>query len=641
MAGFNNFCMIFFIIYIGHIQYISNEKLLNNSVASLCQKYISFRKYDRIGVNKTGNTGSDSLMWVQAKGQSLQWIQYFGCHVFNKTTEDELNNTKNVPINISDASYRIQTCITSCNTLDRRFSYFGLKDSTCYCLHKKLTSDAYHVKNENGGGISDNCCRGNNSIMLYSKTKDDTDNKTDDGRNCVAIEMTSDGNQCNTSLPYIYISCDETRSLRVTDEQTNVFETDMDCTKHIPNFQNTTLEEMFWIVIPRDEHILKNGRDIEFTCIMTKLFNNIVNPVIKECCNLSYYMMCNNNKDWTNKSSTSSFICSTNECIIYLSSIVTGIIGINVLAVLVCNAYRKRKTVRINERANRTEEEIQFDEMPTASSNLYEEHFDAGINQINHTESDEFNNAENEINGSKSQVKIDAIRQNKKTEEQAAAENQYNSLNHTLRKPDDAAKMLCTKKSKASSNNTHKGDQFIGTEYDSVDVLKRVTLIHTWQSIIYLSSIVTGIIGINVLAVLVCNAYRKRKTVRINERANRTEEEIQFDEMPTASSNLYEEHFDAGINQINHTESDEFNNAENEINGSKSQVKIDAIRQNKKTEEQAAAENQYNSLNHTLRKPDDAAKNAVYEKVKPAVITLIRGDQFIGTEYDSVDVLKE
>lgn len=44
----------------------------------MCQKYISFRKYDRIGVNKTENAGSDDLMWVQAKDQSLQWIEYFG-----------------------------------------------------------------------------------------------------------------------------------------------------------------------------------------------------------------------------------------------------------------------------------------------------------------------------------------------------------------------------------------------------------------------------------------------------------------------------------------------------------------------------------------------------------------------------------
>lgn len=133
---------------------------------------------------------------------------------------------------------------------------------------------------------------------------------------------------------------------------------------------------------------------------------------------------------------------------------------------------------------------------------------------------------------------------------------------------------------------------------------------------------------------------RNRKKVRIKEPANRTVEEIQLDDMPTASSYLYEEHFDVDINQINQTESNEVNNAENEISGSKSKLKEDAIRQNKKSEKQAVAENEYNSLNHTLRKPDNAASNAVYDKVKPAIITLIRGEQFVGTEYDSVDVLK-
>ncbi|VDI82359.1 Hypothetical predicted protein [Mytilus galloprovincialis] len=110
--------------------------------------------------------------------------------------------------------------------------------------------------------------------------------------------------------------------------------------------------------------------------------------------------------------------------------------------------------------------------------------------------------------------------------------------------------------------------------------------------------------------------------------------------MPTASSYLYEEHFDADINQINQTESNEVNDAENYRSCSKSRLKEDTIRQNRKSEEQTVAENEYNSLNYTLRKPDNSASNTVYDKVKPAIITLIRGEQFVGTEYDSVDVLK-
>ncbi|XP_076092361.1 uncharacterized protein LOC143063844 [Mytilus galloprovincialis] len=473
MDGFNNVCMIFFIINIDHIQYISNKKLLNNSVSPLCQKYISFRKYDRIGVNETLNAGSDALMWVQAKGQSLQWIEYFGCHVLNKTTEEELNNTKNVRIHINASSYRIQNCISHCHKFDRRYSYFGLKDSYCYCLSKKLSFDA-RVQNERVEEISENCCDGNNSIMFYSTTKDETDNNTDIRRNCVAIQMSFDGNHCNTSLPYIYIRCDETSTLQVTNNQTNGFETDKDCLKNIPNFQNSTHEDMFWIVIPRDEHFLKKGTDIDFTCIMTNLFENIVNPVIEECCNLSYYTMCNNNTDWTNKSSSlnSSFFCSTNECIIYASSSVAGIICITVFVVLVCNANRNRKKVRINELANRTVEEIQLDEIPTASSYLYEEHFDADINQINQTKSNEVNDAENDRSGSKSRLKEDTIRQNRKSEEQIVAENEYNSLNYTLRKPDNSASNTVYDKVKPAIITLIRGEQFVGTEYDSVDVLK-------------------------------------------------------------------------------------------------------------------------------------------------------------------------
>ncbi|XP_052091269.1 uncharacterized protein LOC127728090 isoform X2 [Mytilus californianus] len=437
MAGFNNVCMIFFIIYIGQYIHISNEILLENRVlSSVRQKYISFRNYDRNGVNATWNAVSDVLMWIKTKNRSVQWIQYLGCQVLNVTAEKEANNTY-FPVDIGNTSYRIQMCVTNCNTIDKTIANFGLKDSTCHCFKNKLRTS--NVTHKCLGGISENRCDSNNTLMLYSKT-------------------------------------DETRSAHIIEKREKWVESAMDCTKDIHNLSNTTnqlKEGTFWIVIPRNEQFLMKYGDAESTCIVTTFSNSIVSPVINDCFNMSYYMMCNNT-DWTNKSSlsTSSYFCSTKECILYSISIVAGIIGINVLAVLVCNAYRNRKTVRIKERANRTVEEIQLDEMPTASSNLYEEHFDADINQINHAESDEFNNAENEINGSKSRVKIDAIRQNKKTEEQAAAENQYNSLNHTLRKPDDAARNDVYDKVKPAVITLIRGDRFIGTEYDSVDVLK-------------------------------------------------------------------------------------------------------------------------------------------------------------------------
>ncbi|XP_052091268.1 uncharacterized protein LOC127728090 isoform X1 [Mytilus californianus] len=480
MAGFNNVCMIFFIIYIGQYIHISNEILLENRVlSSVRQKYISFRNYDRNGVNATWNAVSDVLMWIKTKNRSVQWIQYLGCQVLNVTAEKEANNTY-FPVDIGNTSYRIQMCVTNCNTIDKTIANFGLKDSTCHCFKNKLRTS--NVTHKCLGGISENRCDSNNTLMLYSKTDDYTDNTTDHGNKCAAIQLTPDCNftilniHCNTDLPYICFRCDETRSAHIIEKREKWVESAMDCTKDIHNLSNTTnqlKEGTFWIVIPRNEQFLMKYGDAESTCIVTTFSNSIVSPVINDCFNMSYYMMCNNT-DWTNKSSlsTSSYFCSTKECILYSISIVAGIIGINVLAVLVCNAYRNRKTVRIKERANRTVEEIQLDEMPTASSNLYEEHFDADINQINHAESDEFNNAENEINGSKSRVKIDAIRQNKKTEEQAAAENQYNSLNHTLRKPDDAARNDVYDKVKPAVITLIRGDRFIGTEYDSVDVLK-------------------------------------------------------------------------------------------------------------------------------------------------------------------------
>ncbi|CAC5407189.1 unnamed protein product [Mytilus coruscus] len=482
MTGYNNVCMIFFLIYIGQVQHISNEILLANSMlTSVCQKYTSFTNYDRNGINVAWNAESDDLMWIKTKNRSVKWIQYLGCYEFNKTAENEVNNTF-FDVEINSTSYHIQMCVTKCNKIDKSIGYFGLKDSTCHCFRNILITS--NVRNQSAGGISDNCCNGSNTLMLYSRTNADTDNTTDHGNKCAAIELTPDGNfnilniHCNTELPYICIRCEENSSAQVIDIRAKWVESAMDCAKNIPNLQNTTIRlnnETYWVVIPRNGQFLKKDEDTESTCIVTTFSNNIVSPEIKDCRN----MMCNN-RDRTNKSSSSgsSYFCSTRECIIYLSSIVAGIIGINVLVVLVCNAYRKRKTVRIKERENRTLEEIHLDEMPTASSNLYEEQFDAEINEINHTESDEFNHAENKINGSKSEVKIDAIRQNKNTEEQAAFENQYNSLNHTLRKPDDAATNAVYDKVKPAVITLIKGERFIGTEYDSVDVLKSNTDTH-------------------------------------------------------------------------------------------------------------------------------------------------------------------
>ncbi|CAG2257402.1 CSPG3 [Mytilus edulis] len=339
-------------------------------------------------------------------------------------------------------------------------------------------------------------------VLMWIKTKnrslqwiqyhDYSDNTTDPGSKCAAIKLSPDGKltvfdtHCNTELPYICLRCNNNISLfhckKPPDKRKKCVKSAMDCMKDIHNLKNTTnqlKEDAYWIVIPRNEQFLSKERDAESTCIVTTYYNNIVSPVISDCCNTSYYMMCNDT-DWTNKSPllSSSYFCFTKECIIYISSSVAGIICITVFVVLVCNAYRNRKKVRMKKLANRTVEEIQLDEMPTASSYLYEEHFDADINQINQTESNEVNDGENEISGSKSRLKEDTIRPNKNTKEQAIAENEYNSLNHTLRKPGNAASNAVYDKVKPAIITLIRGEQFVGTEYDSVDVLKRNTNTH-------------------------------------------------------------------------------------------------------------------------------------------------------------------
>ncbi|XP_071156002.1 uncharacterized protein [Mytilus edulis] len=480
MDEFNNVCMIFFIIYIGQVINISNEILLENSVvlSSVCQKYTSLRKYDQNGEHATWNAVSDVLMWIKTKNRSLQGIQYHGCHAFNTTAEREVNNTF-FEVEIGTTSFSIQICVNKCNTIDQTLGYFGLKDSTCHCFRKKLRIS--NALNHSGRRIKENCCYGINTLMLYSRTNAEADNTTYRMKLCAAIQLTPDGDltflkiNCSIELPYVCIRCDENRSIHVMDTHDKWVESSMDCIKGIENTTNQLSNKTYWVVIPRNEQDLKKNGDAESTCIVTTFSKNITSPVIKDCRN----MMCNNT-EWKNKSPSprSNYFCSTRECIIYLSISVTGFIGITVFVVLVCNTYRNRKKVRIKEPANRTVEEIQLDDMPTASSYLYEEHFDVDINQINQTESNEVNNAENEISGSKSKLKEDAIRQNKKSEKQAVAENEYNSLNHTLWKPDNAASNAVYDKVKPAIITLIRGEQFVGTEYDSVDVLKRNTNTH-------------------------------------------------------------------------------------------------------------------------------------------------------------------